>query len=133
MARGDRVEPAAAPRPAGGGAELAAHAVEHVGDLGVLGRQRPFADARGVGLHHADDAVHAVRRHARAGAGAARGGVRGGHERIGAVIDVQERALRAFEQDVLAAPHGLVQQDDRVGDERLEVIAGGAIVAHGLS
>ena len=74
--------------------------VEHVGDLGVLRRQRALADARGVGLHHAHHAVHAVRRNARAGAGAARGGVGGGDERIGAVINVEERALRALEQDV---------------------------------
>ena len=34
--------------------------VQHVGNLRVLRRQRPFAHARGVGLHHADDAVHAI-------------------------------------------------------------------------
>ena len=128
MARGHGVEPAAAPRPAGGRAELAAHAVEHVGDLRVLGRQRPFAHARGVGLHHAHHAVHAMRRDARAGAGAAGRGVRGGHERIGAVINVQEGALRALEQDVIAAAQRLVQQNDRVGDKRLQVIARRAVV-----
>ena len=102
VARGHGIKPTAAARPAGGGAELAAHAVQQVGNLRVLGRQRPFADAGGVGLHHAHHAIHAMRRHARAGAGAAGGGVRGGDERIGAVVDVEERALRAFEQDVLA-------------------------------
>ena len=122
VARRHGVEPAAAARAAGGRAELAAHAVQHVGDLRVLGRERPFADARGVGLHHADDAIHAMRRHARAGAGAAGGGVRRGDERIRAVIDVEERALRAFEEDLLPGLQRLVQIDDGVGDERRELL-----------
>ena len=75
VAGGDGVEPAAAAGAAGGGTELAAHGVEHVGDFGALGRQRALADAGGVGLHHADDAVHAVRRNAGPGAGAAGRGV----------------------------------------------------------
>ena len=73
---GDGIEPAAAACAAGRRAEFAAHAVEQVGDLLVLRGQRPFADTRGVSLHHADDAVYAMRRHAGTGAGAARRGIR---------------------------------------------------------
>ena len=132
VARGDGIEPAATPRPAGRRAEFAAHRVQHVGNLGVLGRQRPFADARGVGLHHADDAVHAMRRDARAGAGAAGGRVRRRHERIRAVVDVQKSSLRAFEQNIIAAANRLVQQNHGVGDERFQVIARGAIIGVNL-
>ena len=43
------------------------------------------------------------------------------------MINVQERALRALEQDVIAAPQRLVQQNHGVRDERLQVIACGAV------
>ena len=50
------VEPAAAPRPAGGGAELVAVLPQLLAELvEQLGRKRPAADARGVGLGDADD------------------------------------------------------------------------------
>ena len=110
MAGGDGIEPAAAARASGGRAEFAAHAVQHVGDLRVLGRERPFADAGGVGFHHADDAIHAVRRDAGTGAGAAGGGVGRSDERIRAVIDVEKSSLRAFEENFVAAPDGFVEQ-----------------------
>ena len=47
-----------------------------VGDLGVLGRQRPFTHARRVSLDHADHAIHAMRRYTRASASSARRGIR---------------------------------------------------------
>jgi hypothetical protein len=121
VAGGDGVEPAAAAGAAGGGAELAAHGVEHVGNL-RFGGQRAFADAGGVGLHHADDAVHAVRRNAGAGAGAAGRGVGRGDEGIGAEVDVEEGALRALEEDALLFLELLVQPDDGVGDEGGELL-----------
>ena len=63
------IEPAAAARPAGDGAELAAALAEQpAGLVGQLGRERAGADARGVGL---GDAEHVVER-ARAQAGARR-------------------------------------------------------------
>jgi hypothetical protein len=52
MAGGHGIEPAAAAGAAGGGAEFTAHAVQQIGDFLVLGRQRPFAHAGGVGFHH---------------------------------------------------------------------------------
>ena len=49
------VEPAAAARAAGDGAELVAALAEPLADLVVqLGRERPGADARGVGLGDAE-------------------------------------------------------------------------------
>ena len=48
---------------------------EHLRQLRVLRRQRAFPYPRRVRFHHADDAIHPMRRHARAGAGAARGRV----------------------------------------------------------
>ena len=43
------------------------------------------------------------------------------------MIDVEEGALRALEQNVVAPAHRLVQQHDGVGDERLQVIARRAV------
>ena len=103
VAGGDRVEPAAAARAAGDGAELvAAAAQELAGRVGQLARERAAADPRGVGLEHADGAVDPRRRHAGAGAGAAGGRVGAGDVGIGAVVDVQQRPLGAFEQEALA-------------------------------
>ncbi len=63
-----------------------------------LGREGAAAHARAVGLEDAVDLADAVRSHAqtRAGAGAHR--VRGGDERIGTEIDVEQRALGTFGQ-----------------------------------
>ena len=83
-----------------------------------LRRVRPGADPGRVGLHHADDLVDLERPDAAAGAGAARDRVRRGHERIGAVVEVEERALGALEQDVLAARERVLDQPGRVGEVR---------------
>src|SRR5437016_1170581 len=44
------------------------------------------------------------------------------------MIDVEESALGAFEQDVVTSPDCVVQQNDGIGDERTEVIAGRAVL-----
>ena len=60
-AQGRQVEPAAAPLPAGDGAELAAERADPLLRLTLdLGRERPVADARDVGLGDAEDLVDAV-------------------------------------------------------------------------
>ena len=64
-----------------------------------------------------------MRRHAGAGAGAARGRVRRSDVRIGAVIDVEKRSLRAFEQNFFSLLQRSVQIDDGVGDERPQLFA----------
>ena len=97
------VEPAAAARPPGHRAELdAALAEQPAGLVLELGRERPLAHPRGVGLGDAEHVVDRARAHAGAGRGLRRHGVRRGDERIGAVVDVEQRPLRAFEQDALA-------------------------------
>src|SRR5438270_10348823 len=69
------VEPATTPRPSGGRTKFASHFVQHFCYARVLRWQWPLPDSRGVGLHHAEHAVHSMRRNAGAGAGAARGRV----------------------------------------------------------
>ena len=113
--RGDCVEPSAAARPARGRAELAPHSVEHIAESIILGREGSFTDARGVSFHHADDGVHAVRRHTRPGAGASGRGIRAGDKRIRSVVDIEVGALRAFEEQAFAAGHGVVQPNDGIG------------------
>ena len=68
---------------------------------GQLGRERPGADPGDVGLGDADDPVDVAGPDAGAGARAAGHRVRRGDERIGAVVEVEERGLRALEQHVL--------------------------------
>ena len=124
VAHGDRVVPAAAPRTAGDGAVLVAALAQAVAHLaGQLGRQRSFADARRVRLDHAEHASDRARRNAEAGADAADRRVRRGDVRIGAVIDVEQRALRAFEQDRLAVAHRLRQQQRDVAHHRPHPLA----------
>ena len=104
VAEGDRVEPAAAARAAGDRAVFVAAVAQVLAELVVeLGGKRPAADARRIGLHHADDVVDVPHRHAGAAGDADARAVAAGDERIRAVVDVEQRALRAFEQDPLAA------------------------------
>ena len=74
-----------------------------------LGRERAAADAGGVGL---DDAQHEAGRigpQPAACRGRAADRVRAGDEGIGAVVDVEQDALRAFEQDFRARLADLLQ------------------------
>ena len=50
-------------------------------------------------------------------------GVGGGDERVGAEVDVEERALRALEEDALLFGELAMQPHHRVGDERGELLA----------
>src|SRR5437899_3881625 len=128
VAGGHGVKPSATAWAASGRAELAAHGVKHVGNLGIFAWKRSLAYARGIGFHDADDAIHAMGRNAGAGAGAAGGGIGRGNERIGAVIDIEEGALRAFEQNILSALDGLMEEHNGVRHEGFQVIAGGSII-----
>ena len=102
VAGDDRVEPAAAAVPAGGDAALAADLAQGLAELvEQLGRERAGADAGRVGLEDADHPVDLRRADAGARARAARGRVGRGDERIGAVVDVEQRALAALEQTTL--------------------------------
>ena len=112
----DRVEPAAAARPPGHRAELVAALAEQAPGLVLeLGRERPLAHPRRIGLGDAEHIIDGAGPEARAGRRLRRHGVGGGDERIGAVVDVEQRALRALEQDALAlAPLAVEQRPDRV-------------------
>ena len=55
-------------------------------------------------------------RDAEAGADTADDRVRRRDERVGAVVDVEHHALRAFEHDALAGANVLVDPDHAVGD-----------------
>ncbi len=71
VSRRDRIEPAATPRTPRHGAELAALSAQSLAALVVqLGWERSGADARAVGLEHADNSSDRARSDAEAGAGA---------------------------------------------------------------
>ncbi len=74
--------------------------------------------------------------HARADAGAGSGvaghAVRRGDERIGAVVDIEQRALRAFEQQVAAGLVRCVQLRRHVADHRTQARHQGHRVVEGL-
>ncbi len=76
----------------------------------LLGRERPLPHPRRVGLADAKHVADRGRAKTRAGRRLSGHRVGGGHERIGAVVDIQQRALRAFEQDALAFASLLVEQ-----------------------
>ena len=125
------VEPAAAARAAGDGAALLAHGgqvVAHGARLvhRQLGRERPAADARGVGLGDAQDVVQQPGPEARAGRRVAGHAVARGDVRVGAVVDVEQRALRAFEQQVGAGGVGLEEPVADVGHQRPQLLGGSA-------
>src|SRR5690349_13073322 len=121
----DRVEPAAAALSTGDRAEFVAALAELLADFIVLlGREWPRSDAGRVGLDDAEHETRGAGSHAAAWAGGACNGVGRSDERIGAVIDVEQNALRTFEQDSAAAalrfievaPHRLGERKDEIGD-----------------
>ena len=75
----------------------------------------PCADPGRIGLADAEHVADRARAQAGAGRRLRRHGVGRGDVRIGAVVDVEQRALRALEQDALALAALLVEQrPDRV-------------------
>ena len=85
-----------------------------------LRRERPFADAGDVRLRDADHAVDAAGADADAGRGGRGDRVGRRHERIRAVVEVEQRRLRAFEQHELAVAERVVDVERRVGDVRAQ-------------
>ena len=140
LAHQHRVEPAAAALAARDGAEFVAAFAEALADLVVqLGGERAFADARGVGLGDAEHEADGARPEARARRRLAGDRVRRGDVRIGAVIDVEQRALRAFEQHALGPPCAPASSaaPDRRGDRagpsaRSRASCASQLVAHRL-
>ena len=93
-----------------------------------LGRERAATDTGAIGLGDAQHVMQEARAHASARSGVARHTVAGGHKRIGAVIDVEQRALRALEQQVHPLLMGFVQLARNVGNHGLELFG----LDHGL-
>ena len=123
VAQRDPVEPAAAATAPGDGAELAADLDHALADLVVeLGGERAAADPGDVRLGDTDDRSIAFGPIPDAGARTARRRVRRGHERVGAVVDVEQRALGTFEEDVLAVLERLPDQQRGVGDVIVECV-----------
>ena len=81
----------------------------------LLGGKRSAAHPRAVSLHHADDLGDMPAGHAGAGRHAHAGTVAAGDEGERAVIDVQQRALGALEEDPLAGLHRVEQIGGGVG------------------
>ncbi len=111
----DQVEPAAPSLPAGHGAELAsqlAHAL--LGFAFDLTRERALAHACHVRLGDADDLVDPIRTDPEADRRA--GGDRAGRgdERVGPVVEVEQRPLGALEQDASTGVQRLVDEERRV-------------------
>src|SRR5690606_26385353 len=98
----DDVDTATAARATGGGAVFLAPVADALPDFVMqLGRERATTDAGGIGLGDAEHVVDRVRADTGAGQRAADGGVGAGDVGIGAVVDVEQRTLRAFVQHAL--------------------------------
>ena len=123
VAQRHEVGPAAAPRAARRGAELAAALAQFLADLVVqFGRERPGPDARRVGLGDAPDLGDVARADTGADTGSTGDGVGRGDEGVGAVVDVQQRGLRALEDHELLVVERAVQQRSRVSDVLLQAV-----------
>src|SRR5690554_267470 len=100
MAQHYRVEPADPPGPARGGAIFPASLADAVaGGVLQLGGKRSRTDAGRVSLHDAEHGTDPLRTYAGADGGTGRNGRRRSDVRVGAVIDVEQGALGAFEDD----------------------------------
>ena len=118
-----RVEPSAAPRASGNGAELISFATKNfAGSSVALSRKRSRADARVVRLRNANDARDPGGRNAGADRGSA--GRRAGrsYKRIGAMVDVEQGTLRAFEQNALALGRCVGKQRRGIADHRSDSV-----------
>ncbi len=126
--QGDEVQPAGAAAASGRGAVLVSAVDDAVADLVALeqlGREGAGADAGRVGLRDTPHLVDVARPDAGSDAGRRADRVRRRHERIRAVVDVQQRALRALEQHELAVVQRSPRERAGVGDVLLEPVTVG--------
>src|SRR5262249_58689030 len=121
IAPGGQVEPAAAAWTSGRGPVLLAGLAQPAGFLHRhFARERAEADTRRIGLRDADHLVDRTRAEPdaeRRTRGARR---RAGDEGIRAVVQIEQRALSALEQDLPPPAESLSQLFADVGDERLQ-------------
>src|SRR3989454_9228977 len=119
--RSSGVEPAAAPRPARGGAEFVPALAQQLADRVVeLGRKRPGAHARVIRFGDAENVMQHLRPDPRPGSRRSCNAVARGDVRIRAVIDVEKGSLRPLEQEGLAGLYRCMEIPRYIGDERLE-------------
>ena len=85
-----------------------------------LGGEGARADPRRIGLDDADDSLQVTRAHTGTPADTARDRVARCHERICAVVEVEEGRLCGFEEHPLLRVQRLVHEMHRVVDQRLE-------------
>src|SRR5690606_26343153 len=118
LTRQNRIEPADATGAAGDGTEFMTARGDALADfIKQFGRERAGTDAGGVGFENPQHIADRLRPHAGAGSGLTGDRIGRGDERIGAVVDIEQRALRAFEQDALAFVPGLVEHiPDRLSE-----------------
>src|SRR5690606_17076437 len=103
LANDHGIEPAAATLATRYHAKFMTLGAEELTDFVVeFGRERTFANARRIGLGNAEYIANSCRTKARTGSSLTGNRVGGCHERIGAVVVVEQCALRAFEQDAVA-------------------------------
>src|SRR5262249_51263074 len=105
------IEPTASARPPGHHTELLALGAERLADIvELLSGEWACTNAGGVGLADAKHVADGVRPETRAGRGLRCHRVGGRHEWGGAVVDVEQGALRTFEQDSPALTALVVEQ-----------------------
>ena len=115
VAEHHEIEPAAPTGTTGDRAELLANPSERLAVVvEELGHEGAGADPGGVGLGDPDDTIDVARAESCSHACAARRGVGRRDVGVRAVVEVEERRLRTFEQDVGIALQTVVQQADRV-------------------
>src|SRR3989344_4195214 len=105
-----RIEPAtAALAPCDGAEFMAALAKPLAGFVLEFGRERTRSDAGGIGLDDSEHEAACLRSKPAAARGRTRDRVRRGDKGIGAVIDIEQHALCAFEQHPRAGASDLAQ------------------------
>src|SRR6185437_3528973 len=129
-----QIEPAATARATGDGAVLLAAGADEGGGFVVdLGGKRAFADAGDVGLGDADYGADGGGTDAGADRRSTGGGRGTGDEGVGAVVDIEQRALGALEHHLVAGLDGVIQQHGGIGDEGRDLFRGaGVFVVDGL-
>ena len=138
ITRDNRVEPTAATLAARGHAIFVALGAQQIAIDGILALaavfgihefrgERTGANARDIGLLNAEHAIDGRGANARTSSSATRAARRARDERIGAVVDVEQRALRALEQNMLALAQRVVEQLSGFGHMRTNDFSEGQI------
>ena len=133
VARGHRVEPAATPRSFSDGAVFVAFSAYFLArGVVLLGGERSAADPGVVRFDNPDHLVDVSPRHSRAGRRAHARAVAAGDEGERAVVDVQQRALRALEQHAAVGLDRVEQEGRRVGHVWRQPLGVGVILVEYL-